>query len=226
MSIAENLTRVRERIASAAQRSGRSSSAVTLVAVSKTWPVADLAEAHQAWQTIFGENRVQELTEKCVALPRDIVWHLIGPLQKNKVRKALAAMHCLESLDSLELARNVNRLVGEMGLNPLRVLLQVNVAKDAAKAGFSEEAVLAALPELFAMPHLQIDGLMTIPNFDPDPEQSRGHFARLREFRDELAKSSGHPLPHLSMGMSHDYEVAIEEGATIVRVGSAIFGTR
>lgn len=226
MSIAENLTLVRERIAAAATRSGRATSAVTLVAVSKTWPVADLAEAYDAGQTIFGENRVQELTEKCVALPQDIIWHLIGPLQKNKARKALAAMHCLESLDSLELAQSINRLVGEMGLAPLRVLLQVNVAKDAAKAGFSEQALLATLPELFTMPHLQIDGLMTIPNFDPDPEQSRCHFARLREFRDELEKSAGHPLPHLSMGMSHDYEVAIEEGATIVRVGSAIFGQR
>ncbi len=226
MSIAENLTLVRERIAASAQRSGRSASAVTLVAVSKTWPVADLAEAHDAGQTIFGENRVQELTEKCVALPEDIIWHLIGPLQKNKVRKALAAMHCLESLDSLDLARSINRIIGEVGLEPLPVLLQINVANDAAKAGFSEQTLQAALAELFTMPHLQIEGLMTIPNFDPDPEQSRCHFARLREFRDELEESAGYPLPRLSMGMSHDYEVAIEEGATIVRVGSAIFGQR
>jgi PLP dependent protein len=226
MSIAGNLTFVRERIAASATRSGRDTSAVSLVAVSKTWPIADLAEAHDAGQTIFGENRVQELAEKCVALPHDITWHMIGPLQKNKARKALKAMHRLESLDSLDLARNISRLIGEMGLPPLSVLIQVNVARDAAKAGFTEQNLLAALPELFALPHLQIDGLMTIPSFDPDPEQSRCHFARLREYRDILQGSTGHPLPHLSMGMSHDYEVAIEEGATIVRVGSAIFGHR
>lgn len=226
MSITGNLNLVRERIDAAAIRSGRKDSDITLVAVSKTWPVADLCEAHSAGQTVFGENRVQELADKYVDLPQDVIWHLIGPLQKNKARKALAVMDCLESLDSLELAWSISRIAREMMRPPLSALVQVNVAGDEAKSGFSEQTLRDALPELLAIPYLQIEGLMTIPNFDPDPEQSRRHFARLREFRGELAASTGHPLPHLSMGMSHDYEVAIEEGATIVRVGSAIFGHR
>ena len=224
-SIAENLQTVLEDIASAAEKSGRAGGDVQLVAVSKTWPVEDIQVAVDAGQRIFGENKVQEILHKVPAMSGDLQWHLIGHLQKNKIRKVLPLCACIHSIDSAALARRVDRIAGELGIRS-SVLLQVNVADDPAKFGFSPEEIRTQFDELIPLEHIQIEGLMTVPAFDPDPEKTRPAFARLRELRDELAADSGIPLPQLSMGMSHDFPVAIEEGATLVRVGSSIFGKR
>lgn len=224
MSIAENLAEVRSRIA-AAGRAGRATDDVTLVAVSKTFSAEVVREAVAAGQTVFGENKVQEGLVKIPELPDRLEWHLIGHLQSNKIRKALAVFPWIETVDSLERAEQIERVADEEGLFP-KALLQVNVADDSAKFGFSVEAARRDLDALLELERVEIRGLMTIPAFDPDPEKSRPHFAALRELRDELAAAAGIPLPDLSMGMSHDYEVAVEEGATFVRVGSAIFGER
>lgn len=224
-SIAENLEDVRSRIAAAAERGGRSGSDVTLVAVSKTFPAEVVAEAVAAGQAVFGENKVQEGIAKVPAMPGHLEWHLIGHLQKNKIRKALPLFGWIETIDSLDRAREIDRIAGELGLRP-RVLLQVNIGEDDAKFGLSAGRVRAVLEEILPLAHLEIRGLMTIPRFEPDPEDSRRYFAALRELRDSLARAAGAALPDLSMGMSHDFEVAVEEGATLVRVGSSIFGQR
>ncbi len=221
MSIADNLSTVRERIANAAARAERSIDEVSLVAVSKTWPADIIAEAVDAGLCIFGENKVQEILEKVPVLPDHLQWHLIGHLQSNKIRKVLPLCAMIHSLDSLKLAQGVDRIAGELSLKP-KVLLQVNVASDDAKFGFPVSEIENNFAELNSLPNLQIEGLMTVPPFDADPENVRPHFARLRELRDRLDSN----LPHLSMGMSHDFEVAIEEGASLVRVGSSIFGKR
>jgi len=225
MSIAGNLDVVTEHIASAAARSGRATDDITLVAVSKTWPVPVLREAVGAGQSALGENKVQELLAKAPQFSGEVQWHIIGHLQSNKVRKILPLCSLIHTIDSLKLARQVDRIADELGLSP-RVLVQVNVAEDEAKFGFSTGEAREAFAEIAALPHLRVEGLMTIPNYDPDPGAMREPFARLRDLRDDLATATGLALPHLSMGMSHDYEIAIEEGATIVRVGSAIFGKR
>ena len=225
MSIAENLENVRSQIAAAALTSGRSADAVTLVAVSKTWPVETIEEAVAIGQKVFGENKVQEILAKVPAMADDLQWHLIGHLQKNKVRKVLPLCACIHSIDSLELAQQVDRIAGELE-RKASVLVQVNVSCDEAKFGFSPESVRASFDELLELKHLEIGGLMTVPAFDPDPEKVRPDFARLRELRDALSEKFGVPLTDLSMGMSHDFATAIEEGATLVRIGSSIFGTR
>ncbi|MEM6278001.1 MAG: YggS family pyridoxal phosphate-dependent enzyme [Verrucomicrobiota bacterium] len=225
MSIADNLEEVRSTIAEAEEHSGRSPGAVTLVAVSKTWPVETIEEAVAAGQRIFGENKVQEVLAKVPAMQDDLRWHLIGHLQKNKTRKILPLCSLIESVDSIELARQVDRIAGELELQA-SVLIQVNVSEDEAKFGFSVDAMCEHWTELLKLPHLEIRGLMTVPAFDADPEKVRPDFAKLRELRDSLEEEFGSKLPELSMGMSHDYPVAIEEGATLVRVGSSIFGQR
>lgn len=225
MSIAENLARIESGIATACQKSGRSRDAVKLVAVSKTKPNGMIAEAVAAGQIDFGENKVQELITKSPAFPDGIQWHLIGHLQKNKIRKALPFCDLLHTLDSLELAGQVDRIAGELGITT-KALVQVNISEDEAKFGFGENETAEALEKITNLPNLEIVGLMTIPVFDPDPENTRIHFANLRKLRDRLEQASGRKLPELSMGMSHDYEVAIEEGSTLVRVGSSIFGER
>ena len=224
-SIAENLAAIRARVASAAVRSGRAADAVELLAVSKTFPPAAVAEAVAAGQTLFGENRVQELLEKQAALPAQLRWHLIGHLQANKVRKVLPAVVMIESVDTLQLARDVDRIAGELGV-VARVFLEVNVAGEGTKFGFTPEGLRGSLEALYGLPRVEVHGLMCIPPFDAEVEQCRRFFAALRELRDALVVQGGAPLPGLSMGMSHDFEVAIEEGATLVRVGSAIFGGR
>ena len=224
-SIAERLENIRERIAAAARHAGRAAGEVELVAVSKTFPAEAVREAAEAGQTLFGENRVQELLAKQPVLPPRLRWHLIGPLQSNKVRKVLPAAAMLEAVHSLEIARDIQRVSEELGLRP-RVLLEINVAAESSKHGFSPDQARARLEELYGLDRLQIEGLMCIPPYDPGPEKSRRHFAALRALRGELEKAGGAPLPHLSMGMSHDFEAAVEEGATLVRVGSAIFGSR
>ncbi|MEZ5387935.1 MAG: YggS family pyridoxal phosphate-dependent enzyme [Prosthecobacter sp.] len=223
--ISDRLHVIRERISAAAARCGRDSAAVDLLAVSKTFPVEAIREAFDAGQMKFGENKVQEVMAKAPQLPNSVEWHLIGRLQSNKVRKILPLARFIHSVGSLDLARDVDRIAGELGLFP-KIYLEVNLAAESSKHGFSAEGLRASLEELYALRRPEIQGLMCIPPYDEDPEKSRPYFVKLRELRDELEQTGGAPLPLLSMGMSHDFEIAIEEGATIVRVGSAIFGER
>lgn len=224
--LAERLQAIRERLRNASERSGREPSSVELLAVSKTFPIEDIREAMEAGQLLFGENKVQEVLAKVPALPSKLRWHLIGHLQSNKVRKVLPLVDAVHSVDSLDLARDIQRIGGELGLF-LKVYLEVNLAAESTKHGFKPDDLReGALDALYEMDRLHIQGLMCIPPFDPMPEMTRPYFATLRQLRDELEKRGGAPLPKLSMGMSHDFEVAIEEGATIVRVGSALFGER
>jgi len=224
-SIGDNLERIRAQIEASASRAGRSAQEVTLVAVSKAHPPEAVGEAIASGQLLFGENRVQEARAKIARLPGRARWHLIGHLQSNKVRQALPLFERLHGIDSLEIAREVNRVAAELGLFP-KVLLEVNVAGEGSKFGFGLETIPAQMEELLALERLEIDGLMAIPPFTPDAEASRPYFRALRECRDRLAQACRVPLPELSMGMSHDFPIAIEEGATFVRVGTSIFGTR
>ncbi len=224
-SLADRLHAILDRVQTAAARAGRAPGSVELMAVSKTFPVEAILEAVAAGQVLFGENRVQEALAKIPALPPHLRWHLIGHLQSNKVRKILPHVEAIQSLDSLDLARQIQRIAAELDLRP-RVYLEVNTGGEASKHGFDPETLKAQLDDLLALDRLHIQGLMGIPPFDPDPEKTRPHFAALRILRDELQIRSGHPLPELSMGMSHDFEIAIEEGSTLVRVGTAIFGGR
>jgi len=225
-TIAENLAAVRSAIAEAASRAGRRADEVELVAVSKTHAPESIAEAIDAGQMLFGESRVQEARAKIPLLPGRARWHFIGHLQRNKIRHALAiGFELLHGIDSLEIARELNRIAAEAGLHP-RLLLEVNVAGESSKFGFSPTSLRAQLEELLALDRLEIEGLMTIAPFAPEAEASRPHFVALRELRDQVQTEFRLPLPRLSMGMSGDYAVAVEEGATLVRVGTAIFGTR
>jgi pyridoxal phosphate enzyme (YggS family) len=229
MSIADNVARVRERIAAACLRAGRSASDVRLMAVSKTHPATAIREAFAAGVTLFGENRVQEFAEKHAELA-DIAaeFHLIGHLQSNKAAKAVELFAAVDSVDSLKLAERLNGAAEKLG-KTLAVLLEVNVGGEEAKSGFglNSDELRAVLTKANDFPHLQIRGLMTIPPHTEDPNGARPYFQTLRALRDRLAKDFPQAkLGELSMGMSHDYEVAIEEGSTCVRVGTAIFGER
>jgi PLP dependent protein len=225
-SLLENLQSVRAKIVSAAERVGRNPSEVELVAVSKTYPAEIIREAvEERGQVLFGENRVQEALSKIPLLPGKLRWHLIGHLQSNKVRKALPHFELIHGVDSLDLARDIDRIASEEGVFP-RVLLEVNVSGEGSKHGFEPAALERHLEELLALPRLQIEGLMTMAPLASEAEASRPYFRSLRELRDRLAQHAGIPFPTLSMGMSGDYEVGVEEGATLVRVGSAIFGSR
>ena len=225
-SFVERREAVLARIGEAAERAGRDPAAVTLVAVSKTHP-ADVAQAAiDAGLAVLGENRVQEAVDKAAAT-RGGTWHLIGPLQANKVRKAVEAVDVIESVDSLELATRLDRIAGEVRAGRrFPVLLQVNVADDPAKAGFTPDAAAAALGELLDLPHLRVDGLMTIGRLVDEPEESRPTFVALRELGERLRAHDRRLGRELSMGMTDDYQLAVEEGATIVRVGRALFGER
>lgn len=224
-SVAENLERVREQIARAAAKANRSVDDVELVAVSKTHEAEKVREAVEAGQTLFGESRVQEARVKIPDLPSNLRWHFVGHLQKNKIRHALPLFELFHSVDSLALARDMNRIADEEGLRP-RVLLEVNVAGEGSKIGFSPDVLRAEMEALLELPRLSIEGLMTIPPLAPEAEASRKYFSALRELRDQFAAQFQVKLPQLSMGMSGDFPVAIEEGATLVRVGTAIFGKR
>ena len=223
--IEENLQRVRERLATAAQKAGRSPDEVLLVAISKTHPAESVRAAHQAGQNVFGESRVQEARAKIPELPSSLRWHFVGHLQKNKIRHALSLFELFHSIDSLALAAEMNRMAEEEGLHP-RVLLEVNVSGEGSKFGFSPEKLRAAMEPLLALPRLTVEGLMTVPPLAPEAETSRRFFAQLRELRDQLEKEFNLRLAELSMGMTNDFPIAIEEGATMVRVGTAIFGER
>jgi pyridoxal phosphate enzyme (YggS family) len=223
--IADNLRAVRAAIAESERKSGRLAGAVELVAVTKTHPVEVIREAFEAGQILFGENRVQEAKAKIPCLPAKLRWHLIGHLQSNKIRQALPLFEIFHGVDSVELLEDIQRIAGELGLFP-RVFLQVNVAGESSKFGFPPQRVLAQVERIVGADRVQIEGLMTIPPMAANPEDSRKYFVELRDLRDRLEKEYRFSLPHLSMGMSADYRVAIEEGATLVRVGTAIFGER
>jgi len=224
-SIAANLERVREQIASAAANAGRLADDVELVAITKTHPAEKVREAIQAGQTLFGESRVQEARAKIPELLSNIRWHFVGHLQKNKVRQALPLFEMLHSVDSLALAQDINRIAQEEGLYP-RVLLEVNVAGEGSKFGFEPNRLPEQMETLLALPRLSIEGLMCIPPLAVESENSRRFFVQVRELRDSLEKEFNVKLPRLSMGMTQDFSIGIEEGATLVRVGTAIFGER
>jgi PLP dependent protein len=226
--IAENLTRIQQRLITAARHAGRAPQEIKLVAVSKHFSADLIREAFTAGQTIFGENYIQEVVEKRKLLPKEISFHFIGHLQRNKAK--LAAENCtvIETIDSFNLARTLNNHLLQ-AQRTMEVLIQVNIAKEDGKSGIAPEATLQLLTEMQDLSQLKVSGLMTIPPFSKDPEDSRPHFRNLRLLANSLVVrgffSEAEP-PQLSMGMSDDFHVAIEEGATIVRVGTAIFGKR
>jgi pyridoxal phosphate enzyme (YggS family) len=208
------------------QRASRpASESPELVAVSKTHPPEALQEAVANGLLLFGESRLQEAKAKIPLLPPRCRWHFIGHLQKNKIRQALPLFELLHGVDSSQTAREIDRIAADLGLFP-KVLLEVNLAGECSKFGFTQDALLREFAGLLQLPRLHVEGLMTIPPPAPDPENSRRYFAGLRELRDQLSTAAGLPLPVLSMGMSGDYVVAVEEGATLVRIGSALFGAR
>ena len=223
--IAENLEHVRAQIADAAEKKGRSPDDIELVAISKTHDAEKVHKAYEAGQILFGESRVQEARAKIPLLPSGLRWHFVGHLQKNKIRHALPLFELFHSVDSLALAQEMNRIANEDGMH-LRVLLEVNVAGEGSKFGFKPETVRAEMELLLALPRLSIEGLMIIPPVAEETEASRKYFVRLRELRTVLEKEFDVKLPHLSMGMTNDFPIAVEEGATLVRVGTAIFGER
>jgi len=220
-----NLADVRNRMVDACNRAGRDPHSVELIAVSKTFSVADIAEAVKVGQQVFGESRLQEAEPKIDALPKSLSWHFIGSVQRNKVRKILQKFGVIHAIDSLRLAEYVNGVAADLGL-VAEVFLQVNVGNEASKGGFEPAILRQEIIKLCALQNLKVRGLMSIPPEEPDPESARHWFVSLRELRDDLVKISSFPLQDLSMGMSGDFEVAIEEGATHVRVGSLIFGRR
>ena len=224
-NIAANLSAIRDKISASARRAGRDSSSVRLVAVSKTHPAEAVVDAAAKGQTVFGESRVQEARDKIPACPPGLEWHFIGHLQKNKVRQALPLFGFFHSIDSTALAQAIDRISGETG-KPVEGLLEVNVSGEATKYGFTPEQLRAEFAALSKLPHLRIRGLMTMAPYSEKPEEARPVFRALRELRDELQSAHGHPLPELSMGMSGDFAPAIAEGATLVRIGSSIFGSR
>jgi len=224
-SISESYELIRSLIGSAEEKSGRDAGSVQLIAVSKTWPAEVVSELVGCGQKDFGENRVQELEIKCPDLPSSLKWHFIGHLQKNKVRKVLPFAETIHSVDSLDIAKRINTIAHELGLFP-KIYVQVNHAGESTKFGFSPEELSSSFDSLLQLDRIEIEGLMTIPPFDSDPENVRPEFAALRKLRDELEQKNDIKLPGLSMGMSNDFHVAIEEGSTSVRIGSSIFGKR
>ncbi len=225
MDLAANLQSVRQRIAAACQRSGRDPAAVTLLAVSKSQPPEMIRAAAGAGLTLFGENRVQEARSKISQCPGPLRWHLIGHLQSNKCRDAVALFSMIQSVDSLPLAVEINKWAGHFA-KTMPILLEINLAGESSKFGFSPERLPGELALINALPKLEIHGLMTVAPFTPDPEKVRLVFRRLRQLKAECEKILGAPLPHLSMGMTGDFEVAVEEGATMIRPGTALFGPR
>ena len=224
--IAENLVEVRERISRAIQKSGREPDSARLITVSKQISVDRIEEARAAGAVVFGENKVQEAIAKIEQMGAEgISWHFIGHLQKNKVKFLDERFDLIHSVDSFELAEKMAKHYHSAN-RVQRILLQVNVSGEAAKFGMEPKELEKQMAEFFQLQGIKVEGLMTIPPFDSDPENSRRHFSRLRELREQYEKENGLPLNELSMGMSNDFEVAVEEGATLVRVGTAIFGPR
>ena len=227
ISIAGNLAEVRKRIARAAERAGRSAEEITLVAVSKTFSADAIRAAYDAGLRVFGENRVQEFESKQPKLADllDATWHLIGHLQSNKARRAVHLFHQADSIDSLSLAQRLDSAAAAESKR-LPVLIEMNLGGEATKSGAAEGDLHALAEGIEKMSHLELRGLMTIPPYSDDPDAARSYFRKLRKVRKALSEQLGRTLLTLSMGMSHDFEVAIEEGATEIRIGTALFGER
>ena len=225
MNLAENLEAVRLRIKAACDRSDREPNSVTLLAVAKSQSPEIVATGAELGLNNFGENKIQEAKAKIPLCPGKLRWHFIGHLQSNKCRDAVELFEMIQSVDSLPLAQEINRRC-EQAAKRMPILLEVNVAGESSKFGYQPEKLLAELKEIHALLRLEVRGLMTVPPWSSEPEKARPHFQRLRELKTRCEQVVGVPLPHLSMGMSGDFEVAIEEGATIVRIGTALFGAR
>lgn len=225
--VTENLSKVEANIAEACRRAGRDRSEVTLIAVSKTKPESMIEEAYGVGQRDFGENKVQEICRKKDLLPEDIRWHMIGHLQRNKVHQVVGKACLIHSVDSLRLAEAVSREAGKKGTE-VPILVEVNVAKEESKFGVATEETIALVEEIARLPHIQVRGLMTIAPYVENPEENRGVFRKLKQLSVDIAEKNINNvnMSVLSMGMTNDYEVAIEEGATMVRVGTGIFGER
>ena len=223
-AIKENLLRVMERIEKAARKAGRDLNTIKLVAVSKTVEAARIKEAIEAGVSILGENYVQEAQKKIEEIGRPISWHFIGHLQSNKTKYAICLFDMIHSIDSLPLAEELNRKA-EQADRVIKVMIEVNLSKEATKFGTDEEKVLNLGKRIQHLKHLSLEGLMTMPPYFDSPEMSRPYYIALRELKERMTKE-GIPMKELSMGMSNDFEIAIEEGATYVRVGTAIFGPR
>jgi hypothetical protein len=222
--IRENYIRVMERIEKAARRVGRDPSEIKLVAVSKTVEASRIQEAIEAGVSILGENYVQEAQKKIEEIGRPVAWHFIGHLQTNKAKYAIRLFEMIHSLDSLPLAEELNRRA-EQGGQVAKVMIEVNISGEATKFGTDEEKVFSIARGILNLNHLSLEGLMTMPPYFDSPEMSRPYYIKLRELKEKMIRE-GIPLKELSMGMSNDFEIAIEEGATYVRVGTAIFGER
>jgi pyridoxal phosphate enzyme (YggS family) len=224
LTIKENLLRVKESIERAAQKAGRDQKEIKLVAVSKTVEVARIKEAIEAGVSILGENYVQEAQKKIEVIGRPVSWHFIGHLQSNKARYAVRLFDVIHSTDSLPLAEELDRRAEQSG-RVIKVMIEVNLSKEATKFGTDEARVLNLAKGIQNLKHLSLEGLMTMPPYFDSPEMSRPYYVALRELKERMTQE-GIPMKELSMGMSNDFEVAIEEGATYVRVGTAIFGPR
>ncbi len=224
--IVENISRVRERISRAVARSGRSASEITIVAVSKTFPVEFILAAYEAGLRQFGENRLQEWESKRPKLAHlDAKWHFIGHLQSNKVRKAAQCFDRIDSINSTALAGKLNAAAGE-AKKLLPILIEARLSSEPTKGGIAQDELAGLAEAVVRLPNLELLGLMTIPPYSEEPEETRIFFRKLHELRDDLRQKIGKVLPVLSMGMSHDFEVAIEEGASEIRIGTDIFGSR
>lgn len=225
--IAENIKEVQAKIVQACIRAGRNPEDVTLIAVSKTKPVSMLQEAYDAGARYFGENKVQEICEKYDQLPEDIHWQMIGHLQRNKVKQVIGKAELIHSVDSIRLAEEINKEAAKKRI-VANILIEVNVAKEESKFGLMPEEVMDFIHEIVRFQNINVQGLMTIAPFVDDPEENRIHFANLRKLSVDIRKENvdNVSMSVLSMGMSNDYEVAVEEGATMVRVGTKIFGER
>ncbi len=225
MSLIEHFERTRQRIRTACDRCDREPNSITLLAASKSQPPEIVRAAADLGLILFGENKVQEARAKIPLCPGRLRWHFIGHLQSNKCREAVGLFEMIQSVDSLPLAQEISRRA-EQAAKTMPILMEVNIAGEASKFGYRPERLLAELSEVNALPRIEIYGLMTMPPWSDDVEKTRPHFRRLRELKAECEQILGAPLPHLSMGMSAELEVAIEEGATMIRLGTALFGPR
>src|ERR1017187_1078341 len=225
MDLAANLDSIQKRITAACERGGRAPGEVTLLAVTKSQPPEVVQAAAKLGLIFFGENKVQEAKAKMPLCPGSLRWHMIGHLQSNKCRDAIELFKMIQSVDSLSLAQEINKRA-EQAARTMPVLIEVNVAGEASKFGYQPEQLLAELKQFNALPRIEIHGLMTVPPWVAEAEKARPHFRRLRELKERAEAVLGARLPHLSMGMSGDFEIAIEEGATMVRIGTELFGPR
>ena len=227
MSISENLAEIHRRIRTAAGTAGRNPDGIRLVAVSKTRPAADISEAFAAGQLLFGENYVQEFAAKAAEVQEPVEWHFIGHLQSNKVKYIAGQVALIHSVDRISLATEIDRQWGKLG-KICDILVQVNISGEETKSGTTEEGAIQLVRECAKLPHIRVRGLMTMPPFFDDPEAARPYFTELRRLSKTIAAHNvaGVEMVELSMGMSGDFEAAIEEGATLIRVGTAIFGNR